>query len=197
MAEGESAQQASLSTSERPTAQQPVGAGAEFAAIATEQATEITTHAAEGSLGASEARLGRDALNRAASSRVSKNFMPTQTGDAESFDLQLPRRLRLKVADPKGPWTVDVHDHGRSVDVVVRGEQSLASVVGAAAEDLRSDLPQVGYSLGTMEFVNSDEEGQRRDSSGDDSTSGQTGTGTERAASRRRGLVDPRIIRTI
>ena len=116
---------------------------------------------------------------------------------AVSFSVSLPRRLRLKVADPKGPWSVDVHDHGRSVDMVVRGEQSLASVVGAAAEDLRSDLPQVGYSLGTMEFINSDEEGQRRESSGDDSTSEKTGTGSQRTVSRRRGPVDPRVIRTI
>ena len=197
VAEGESAHQASLSTGERLTSRQPVGAGAEFAAIAGEQATEFTTNSSDASQGAAEARLGRDALSRAASRGLSKNPMPTQTGDAETLDLSLPRRLRLKVADPKGPWSVDVHDHGRSVDVVVRGEQSLASVVGAAAEDLRSDLPQVGYSLGTMEFINSDEEGQRRESSGDDSTSEKTGTGSQRTVSRRRGPVDPRVIRTI
>jgi len=175
-----------------------MGAESELAATAGDQPTEFTTVSPDATVVAGEVRVGREAIDRAASRRLPQSHMPAQMGDAEAQELPLPRRLRLRVADPKGPWSVDVHDHGRSVDVVVRGDQSLSSVVNGAADDLRSELPQVGYSLGSMEFLLSDGDERRGESSRDDhATNRHAPAGSRSASSRGRGPIDPRVIRTI
>ena len=187
-----------LADSERLAARQAMGAESELAATAGDQPTEFTTVSPDATVVAGEVRVGREAIDRAASRRLPQSHMPAQMGDAEAQELPLPRRLRLRVADPKGPWSVDVHDHGRSVDVVVRGDQSLSSVVNGAADDLRSELPQVGYSLGSMEFLLSDGDERRGESSRDDhATNRHAPAGSRSASSRGRGPIDPRVIRTI
>ncbi len=68
----------------------------------------------------------------------------------------LPKQLTFEVDDPRGAWTLELRDHGRSLDVLIRGHASMAPVVAAAAADLRASLEQDGQALGMLEFIAAD-----------------------------------------
>ena len=68
----------------------------------------------------------------------------------------LPKQLTFEVEDPRGAWTLEVRDHGRSLDVLIRGHASMAPVVAAAAADLRASLQHDGQTLGMLEFIAAD-----------------------------------------
>ncbi len=80
----------------------------------------------------------------------------------------LPRQLRLSVGDKDGNWSMELHDHGSSLDVLIRGHASMAPVVAAVAAELRSGLEQDGQSLGLLEFVASDADQGQAESGGQD-----------------------------
>jgi hypothetical protein len=95
---------------------------------------------------------------RAPATPVAASMAPVHAAASgnDELSLMLPRHLRLEVADAGGSWTLEIHDHGRALDVLVRGHGSMGAIVAAAAPELRTALAQDGHTLGLLDFVAAD-----------------------------------------
>jgi len=95
----------------------------------------------------------------------------------------MPDHLRLNVPDPLGDWTLEVHRHDHSLDLLFAGHASLSTVISDASSDLRQLLGAHGQTLGSLTFQERGSHGQ--DAPGQDAQArGSTPTSTPRARAR-------------
>lgn len=64
----------------------------------------------------------------------------------------LPARLRLAVEDVLGAWEMDLHRHAGVMDLVLRGDSALESVVAASREDLERAVASAGDRAGSVRW---------------------------------------------
>lgn len=99
--------------------------------------------------------------------------LPTVAGAdpaAHLPDLPVPEHLHVRVADPLGDWSLDVHRDGGNLNLLFSGHGSLADVVSAASPELHELVRSHGHALGTVEF-------QQGESSTGGDGSGRYGSG--------------------
>jgi len=100
---------------------------------------------------------------------------PAEAGPTPELDAPLPEHLRLSVRDGEGAWSVDVHRHHGSLDLLFRGDNGLAGAVRDAEPEIRHALANAGQDLGLLEFASANTGDSGRDPGA--TAQGQTGAG--------------------
>jgi hypothetical protein len=83
--------------------------------------------------------------------------------------------MHLSVRDGEGAWSVDVHRHHGSLDLLFRGDGGLAGAIRDAEPEIRQALASSGQDLGLLEFASANAGDGGRDPAG--FAQGQAGGG--------------------